>query len=74
MNIGGFQKFSLIDYPGKLSAIVFTQGCNFRCLYCENPDTIAMTQKNIMTATEIFEHILKGENYYKDGGGVTVSG
>jgi len=37
MLIGGLQKFSLLDYPGKLSAIVFTQGCNFRCQFCYNP-------------------------------------
>lgn len=36
--IGGFQKSSLIDYPGKISAIIFTQGCNFRCPYCHNPE------------------------------------
>lgn len=40
MKIGGFQKFSLLDYPGKLSAIVFTQGCNFRCPYCHNPELV----------------------------------
>jgi pyruvate formate lyase activating enzyme len=37
MRIGGFVKQSLIDYPGKIAAIVFTQGCNFRCGYCHNP-------------------------------------
>lgn len=37
MLIGGLQKFSLLDYPGKISAIVFTQGCNFRCQFCYNP-------------------------------------
>lgn len=37
MEIGGLQKFSLLDYPDKVSAIVFTQGCNFRCHYCYNP-------------------------------------
>ncbi|MDI9528837.1 MAG: anaerobic ribonucleoside-triphosphate reductase activating protein [Candidatus Cloacimonadota bacterium] len=37
MKIGGFQKFSLLDYPGQLAAIIFTQGCNFRCPYCHNP-------------------------------------
>ena len=36
MRIGGFQKFSLLDYPGKMAAIIFTQGCNFRCGYCYN--------------------------------------
>jgi len=37
MLIGGLQKFSVLDYPGYLSAIVFTQGCNFRCQFCYNP-------------------------------------
>jgi len=40
MRIGGIQKFSLIDYPGKLCATVFTQGCNFRCAYCHNPELV----------------------------------
>lgn len=40
MKIGGFQKFSLLDYPGELSALVFTQGCNFRCPYCHNPELV----------------------------------
>jgi len=38
MDIGGLQKFSLIDYPGKICAIIFTQGCNFKCPYCHNPE------------------------------------
>lgn len=40
MLIGGFQKTSLLDYPEKISAIVFTQGCNFRCPYCHNPELL----------------------------------
>ena len=40
MRIGGLQKVSLIDYPGKIAAIVFTQGCNFRCGYCHNPELV----------------------------------
>lgn len=40
MLIGGLQKTSLLDFPGKISAIVFTAGCNFRCGYCHNPDLI----------------------------------
>ncbi len=40
MRIGGFQKFSLIDYPGRTCAVVFTQGCNFRCPYCHNPELV----------------------------------
>ena len=40
MIIGGLQRFSLIDYPGKISAILFTRGCNFRCPYCHNPELV----------------------------------
>jgi len=40
MRIGGLQKVSLIDYPGLISAVVFTQGCNFRCPYCHNPELV----------------------------------
>jgi pyruvate formate lyase activating enzyme len=37
MRIGGLEKLSLIDYPGELSAVVFTVGCTFRCPFCYNP-------------------------------------
>lgn len=40
MKIGGFQSFSLNEYPGRISAIVFCQGCNFRCPYCHNPELV----------------------------------
>ncbi len=40
MKIGAIQKFSLIDYPGKICAIIFAQGCNFRCPYCHNPELV----------------------------------
>ncbi|VVB54952.1 7,8-dihydro-6-hydroxymethylpterin dimethyltransferase [uncultured archaeon] len=40
MRIGGLQKVSLIDYPGKISAIVFTQGCNYRCPFCHNKELV----------------------------------
>ena len=40
MEIGGLQRVSLNDYPGKICATVFTQGCNFRCPYCHNPELV----------------------------------
>ena len=40
MRIGGLHRFSLIDYPGKMAAVVFTQGCNFRCGYCHNAQLV----------------------------------
>jgi len=38
MIFGGLQKNSLIDYPGKISCVLFVSGCNFSCPYCHNPD------------------------------------
>ncbi len=38
MVIGGLQKTSLIDYPGKTSCVLFLAGCNFDCPYCHNPE------------------------------------
>ncbi|MDR1289331.1 MAG: anaerobic ribonucleoside-triphosphate reductase activating protein [Holosporales bacterium] len=38
MKIGGLLKFSVLDYPGKLSCVVFCQGCFLRCTYCHNPE------------------------------------
>jgi pyruvate formate lyase activating enzyme len=40
MVIGGLQKLTLIDYPGKIAATVFTASCNFRCPFCHNPELV----------------------------------
>jgi len=40
MRIGGLHRTSLIEFPGRLSAVVFCQGCTFRCPYCHNPDLV----------------------------------
>lgn len=58
MKISGFQKLTLLDYPGKVACTIFTGGCNFRCPFCHNaglvngtgeasyaPDTILATLK-----------------------------
>jgi pyruvate formate lyase activating enzyme len=37
MRIGGVQKLSLIDYPGRISCVLFLAGCDFACPYCHNP-------------------------------------
>lgn len=36
----GLEKFSLVEWPGKMAAIIFTGGCNFRCPFCHNPELI----------------------------------
>ncbi len=40
MLLGGLQKLTLIDYPGKIATTVFTVGCNFRCPFCHNPELV----------------------------------
>ncbi len=40
MKIGGLQKLTLIDYPGKIAATVFTIGCSFFCPFCHNPELV----------------------------------
>ncbi len=40
MDIGGLQKFTLSDFPGRAAAIIFTQGCNFNCSWCHNRQLI----------------------------------
>lgn len=44
MLIGGLQKTTLIDYPGKVAATVFTLGCSFRCPFCHNPELVLPKQ------------------------------
>ena len=45
MILGGLQKLTLIDYPGKVAATVFTVGCNFRCPFCHNPELVVVSDK-----------------------------
>jgi len=60
MKIGGLQKVSLIDYPGRISAIVFTQGCNFRCPYCHNPELVDPAQYGpILSEEEVISFLEK---------------
>jgi pyruvate formate lyase activating enzyme len=40
MRFAGLQKSSLIDYPNAICAVLYTQGCNFRCPYCHNPELV----------------------------------
>lgn len=42
MNLAGFVPLSLCDYPGRVAAVVFTQGCNFQCPWCHNGHLIPL--------------------------------
>jgi len=58
MKIGGYQKSSLIDFPGKIAAVVFTQGCGWRCPFCHNRSLVfpARFQPSV-PEEDVFEHL-----------------
>ena len=70
MRIGGIQKCSLIDYPGKISAIIFTIGCNFHCPYCHNPELVNETATEI-PEDEVLEFLVRRKNLLD---AVTITG
>lgn len=57
MQIGGLQRTSLLDFPDKISAIIFTQGCNFRCGYCHNPELIVLKNSDNYTTEGVLEFL-----------------
>ena len=73
MHLGGLQKSSLIDYPGKLSSVVFLSGCNFDCPFCHNPALArgSTAWPTDLTASNIFS-FLKQRQGFLDG--VVISG
>jgi pyruvate formate lyase activating enzyme len=73
MHIGGFQKNSLIDFPGTIACVVFTSGCNFKCPYCHNPELAAgpVTGSGRLDAADIFA-FLKSRKGWVDG--VVITG
>ena len=72
MRIGGLQKFSLIDYPDKMAAIVFTQGCNFRCPYCHNRELVLPEEFKEPIPLEEVMGFLKNRRGYLEG--VVITG
>jgi pyruvate formate lyase activating enzyme len=73
MVFGGLQKSSLIDYPGRLSCVIFLSGCNFDCPYCHNPSlaTGKAGHRGIMNQ-EILYGFLEKRRGFLDG--VVISG
>ena len=59
MRIGGLQKVSLIDYPGKVSCVIFLLGCNFDCPYCHNPELVKrdLWKGHFLSKSEILEFL-----------------
>lgn len=76
MRITEIQRFSLEDGPG-IRTTVFCAGCNMKCLWCHNPETIRpeMAAVKEIGINELIEEILKDKRFYdRTGGGVTFSG
>lgn len=57
MVFGGIEKFTLIDYPGRLACMVYTIGCNFRCPYCHNPELVDETTDVHISEREFFDFL-----------------
>ena len=71
MKIAGYEKLSLQDFPNQISCIIFTQGCNIRCPFCQNSTLIPMDSNNLISEKEIFNYLNLRKNIIS---GVTISG
>jgi len=65
MQISGLHKYSFLDYPGKISCVIFVQGCNWKCSYCHNKQlweekSGELTKKGIFKFIEKRKSILEG--------------
>lgn len=67
------ESFGAADGPG-VRFIVFMQGCKMRCRYCHNPDTWATDGGQEITADALLQRALRYRSYWRNGGGITVSG
>ncbi len=73
VRVHSIESFSAADGPG-VRFYSFLQGCNMRCKYCHNPDTWNMNDGEEMTSDELLKRALRYKSYWKDSGGITVSG
>lgn len=71
MIIKGFQKLTLLDFPGRTACTVFTAGCNLRCPFCHNALLVTQENPEMYTEEEIFAHLRKRKSVLD---GVAVTG
>ncbi|MBU0697836.1 MAG: anaerobic ribonucleoside-triphosphate reductase activating protein [Proteobacteria bacterium] len=71
MIIGGWQKNSFIDYPGKISCVLFFSGCNFECPHCYNPDLARGKPSVVLEEHRVYEFLRRRKDFLD---GVVLSG
>ena len=71
--VNSIQSLGAVDGPG-VRYVVFMQGCPLRCVYCHNPDTWLTQGGEAYTADELTRKALRFRPYWRNGGGVTVTG
>lgn len=71
--VHSFESMGAVDGPG-LRYVIFMQGCNLKCKYCQNRDTWDCSKGEVYTVNQITEKILNYKNYIVPNGGVTISG
>lgn len=71
--IHSLESFGTVDGPGT-RFVVFVQGCPMRCAYCHNPDTWEMNGGTMMEPSYIIEQYERNSAFYRNGGGLTVTG
>ena len=71
--VHSIETFGLVDGPG-VRCVVFMQGCRMRCQYCHNPDTWSTDGGQLWTPEELFRRVYRYKTYWRDNGGITVSG
>lgn len=71
--VHSIESFGSADGPG-VRYIIFLQGCNMRCRYCHNPDTWKLCSGELKTADELLDKAERYRTYWKEQGGITVSG
>lgn len=70
--VHSFETFGSVDGPG-VRFVVFLQGCRMRCKFCHNADTWKICQGDT-AAQDVLERALRYRTYWRNGGGITVSG
>ena len=55
--VGGVEKFSAVDFPGRLSAVVFMQGCPWRCPFCHNASIREIVKETDFSWDKFFEFL-----------------